>query len=139
MTESAAGQLARQDGITLEATNVTSSDQPQGTIITQSPAPNSVLQKNEVVDVTVSNGPQLVDVPYVFGESVQQAKQTLQAAGFKVTVSGPDFFGQVWDTDPSPYTPAPHGSTVVLETNFNLGGGNGNGGGGNGGGGPGGF
>jgi hypothetical protein len=66
---------------------------------------------------------------------VAAARQTLQAAGFKVVVgTGPDFLGQVFDTTPSPLTPAPFGSTVTLDVNpFAGGNGNGNGNGGGGG------
>ena len=139
MQESDAKQLAQQDGITLNAVLDNNSNQPQGIITKQSPAPKSVLQRGETVTITVSNGPQLVQVPYVLGESVQQARQDLEAAGFKVKIGATGFFGQIFVTDPNPGVLAPRGSTVVIYANL-FGGGNGNGnGGGNGGGGLGGL
>ncbi|HEX6520622.1 MAG TPA: PASTA domain-containing protein [Streptosporangiaceae bacterium] len=128
MQETDARQLALQDGVTLNAVPDNNSNQPQGQITGQSVQPDLPIQPGEAVTIKVSAGPQLVAVPNVLDQSLAQARQALVAAGFKVTVaSGPDILGIVWNTDPSPQTMAPRGSTVTLFVNpFND---NGNGGG----------
>jgi serine/threonine-protein kinase len=130
MQETAAKQLAQSKGVTLNAVLNNNSNQPQGTILSQSPGPNSVLHSGESVTITVSSGPQLVPVPDVIGQTLGAAEQALNAAGFKIQVDNNDLFGRVWNY--SPVTPAPFGSTITLNV-FPLGGngnGNGNGGGG---------
>ena len=41
------------------------SDQPQGTIVAQSPAAGTPVKQGQTVDVSVSNGPPMVSVPDV--------------------------------------------------------------------------
>ncbi len=60
------------------------SSAPANQVIHQNPAPGTSEPKGTTVDVTVSNGPPLVDVPDVVGYTSQQAVQTLEAAGFNV-------------------------------------------------------
>ncbi len=117
MQEAAAKQVAQQDNITLLATLDNNSNQPQGTITSQSPGPKSVMHPGETVTITVSNGPQLVAVPYVLGQSIQQATQQMEAAGFRVVVAGMSVLGEIWNTDPSPGTMAPRGSIVIMDAN----------------------
>ena len=133
MTEDAARQLAANDHITLDAVLDTNSNQPAGTITSQSPAPGSILTPGETVTVKVSQGPQDVAVPYVLTMPVGQARRILEQAGFRVVVNGPDFFGRVILTDPNPFQTAPFGSVVIITTDGfgnGNGGGNGNGNGG---------
>ena len=66
--------------------------------------------------MNVSNGPAEVNVPYVIGMSVQQATQTLQAAGFQAQVQSfglGNNDGRVWDY--SPVGQAPRGSIILLD------------------------
>jgi beta-lactam-binding protein with PASTA domain/tRNA A-37 threonylcarbamoyl transferase component Bud32 len=135
MQEAAAKQLAQTKGVTLNAVLNNNSTQPQGTILSQSPGPNSILHPGESVMITVSSGPQLVPVPDVIGQTLGAAEQQLRAAGFKIQVDNNDLFGQVWNY--APVTPAPFGSTISLNVfpfgnNGNNGNGNGNGNGGGG-------
>jgi len=141
MQQSAALQQADADDVKLDAVLDNTSSQPQGTVISQSPAKGSLIQPGETVTITVSNGPQMISVPYVIGMTISRARGTLQAAGLKAVVStGPDFFGLVFDESPDAFTSVPAGTTIFLDVNPLVGGGNdggndgGNSGGNNGGG-----
>ena len=67
--------------ITIQPTPV-DSNQPQGTIVAQSPAPTTPVQAGQTVNVSVSKGPPQIPIPDVQGESCQDAQQALQGAGF---------------------------------------------------------
>jgi beta-lactam-binding protein with PASTA domain len=114
----AAQGAASAGGFSINQVTVTNSAQPTGTIIRQSPAPNTPVTSGEVVTVWVSSGPQQVPVPNVQGMNVNQAEQALAAAGFNVTVNqfGP---GQRVITY-SPTGTAPQGSTITLTVGFGL-------------------
>ncbi len=111
-----ARQWANQHGVNLQQQSDNNSQQPQGTITGQEPAAMSLVRPGETVVVNVSSGPQLVGVPYVIGNSVEQATQTLQAAGFQVQVNRYGPFDKVFDF--SPTTQAPRGSTIVLDVGY---------------------
>jgi len=127
MQESAVQSEAGTLDIHLVVQQDSSSSQPQNTVLSQTPVAGTIVTAGESVTITVSNGPPEVTIPNVMNESVSLARLTLEAEGFKVVVSGADFFGQVYDEDPDPGTQAPFGSTVHL---FANGFGNGGGGGG---------
>jgi eukaryotic-like serine/threonine-protein kinase len=115
----AAQALAQQGGYQLEQQTVSTSTQPAGTIVGQSPAAGSPITQGEVVTVQVSSGPPEVPIPSVTGDSVQQATQILTAAGFQVQVSGGVAgHGVVQSTSPSGQ--APKGSTITLIVSFSL-------------------
>ncbi len=118
-----AQQWANQHGAKLQTQQVQNSPQPSGTIISQEPAAGSLYHQGETVVVNVSSGPSEVNVPDVVGMSVQQATQTLQAAGFKVQVQSYGVGGNtVWGYNP--VGQAPRGSTIQLDVlPFNNGGG----------------
>jgi beta-lactam-binding protein with PASTA domain/predicted Ser/Thr protein kinase len=103
---------AGQNNISIQPTQVDSS-QPQGTITAQSPAPNTPVQPGQTVNVSVSNGPPMVPIPDVTGQSCQDAQQTLQQNGFQVQVDQGVFGHKVQDM--SPQGQAPSGSTITLE------------------------
>ena len=111
-----AQQWGAQNGVTVQTQPDTTSQQPQGTVTRQQPASGSTVTRGETVVVFVSAGPQLVSVPYVTGESVAQATQDLQAAGFQVQVNTYGPFDKVFDF--SPVTPSPRGSTVTIDVGY---------------------
>ena len=111
-----AQQWANQNGVTLQQQADNNSQQPAGTITGQEPAAKSLVRKGQTVIVNVSTGPQVVNVPYVIGDSVEQATQALQAAGFQVQVNKYGPFDKVFDF--SPTSQAPRGSTIVLDVGF---------------------
>jgi eukaryotic-like serine/threonine-protein kinase len=107
---------AGQNNISIQTTQV-DSNQPQGTITAQSPAPNTPVQPGQTVNVSVSNGPPLVPIPDVTGQSCQDAQQTLQQDGFQVQVDQ-GLFGNLFGDkvqDMSPQGQAPSGSTITLQ------------------------
>jgi eukaryotic-like serine/threonine-protein kinase len=111
-----AQQWGAQNGVTVQTEPDTTSQLPQNTVTRQQPASGSTVTRGETVVVYVSAGPQLVSVPYVTGESVAQATQDLQAAGFQVQVNTYGPFDKVFDF--SPVTPSPRGSTVTIDVGY---------------------
>jgi serine/threonine-protein kinase len=110
----AAEQWASAHGANLQQQQVQNSQQPQGTITGQEPAPGALYQRGETVVVNVSAGPPEVNVPDVAGLSVQQATQELEQAGFQVQANTFGLFGsRVFDY--SPVGQAPRGSTITLD------------------------
>jgi eukaryotic-like serine/threonine-protein kinase len=126
-----AEQWATAHGANLQTQQDENSQQPSGTITGQEPAAGSLYQHGETVVVTVSSGPAEINVPYVIGMSVQQATQTLEAAGFRAQVQSFGLGGgdnaRVWDY--SPVGQAPRGSVILLDVLPGGGNGGGNGGG----------
>jgi len=114
----AAQAAAQAGGYYINQTAVTNSSQPSGTIIKQSPAPNTPITTGEVVNVWVSAGPALVSVPDVTGLNINQAEAALTAAGFNVTVNqvGPGHHVITY----SPGGTAPAGSTITITVGFGF-------------------
>jgi eukaryotic-like serine/threonine-protein kinase len=114
MNIQAVQQWAQAHGVNLQQQQDQNSTQPQGTITGQQPAPGSLYQQGATVTVVVSAQPAQINVPDTVGMSVQQATQTLQAAGFQVQVTS---FGGAGGTvfGYSPTGQAPPGSTITLE------------------------
>jgi len=110
-----AQQWASAHGANLQTQQDQNSQLQAGTITGQEPTAGSLYQRGETVVVNVSSGPVEINVPDVIGMSVQQATQTLQAAGFKVQVQSFGLLGgdRVWDY--SPVGTAPRGSTIFLD------------------------
>ncbi|HEY2778006.1 MAG TPA: PASTA domain-containing protein, partial [Gaiellaceae bacterium] len=96
------------------------SDQPQNTVINQSPAQNEPAAKGSTVSLTVSNGPKTVAVPDVRTLDAGSAASTLQSQGFKVkftstTVTDPNEDQIVLDQSPEGGQQAKPGSIVTLD------------------------
>ncbi|MEU4051040.1 Stk1 family PASTA domain-containing Ser/Thr kinase [Streptomyces olivaceus] len=60
------------------------SEHDSGQVARQTPEPGSEAAEGDTVTLTVSKGPQMVEVPDVVGDSVDDAKQKLEDAGFAV-------------------------------------------------------
>jgi serine/threonine-protein kinase len=114
----AAQGTAQSGGYQLQQVGV-SSNQPQGTIVGQSPAAGTPITKGEVVTVQVSNGPPMVAIPNVQGLKVAQATAILQQAGFQVQVNQGVFGGGTVSSF-SPTGQAPKGSTITLNLGFTF-------------------
>ncbi|WP_293819127.1 Stk1 family PASTA domain-containing Ser/Thr kinase [uncultured Corynebacterium sp.] len=67
-----------------------SDDVPKGKIITQTPPQGSQVSVGTKVTITVSTGPEDVRVPVVTGQQVEDARENLESAGFKVVVNQVD-------------------------------------------------
>ena len=114
----AAQAQAQQGGYQLNQVADPTSNQPQGTITSQSPAAGTPITQGEVVTVHVSNGPPQVAIPNVTGLPVHQATAILEAAGFTVTVSNNGVFGNGRVASYSPTGTAPKGSAIALVVGF---------------------
>ena len=90
---------------------------PEGRVISQDPA-HGVLHRGDTVSLTVSKGPELVEVPGdLRAMGVEAARSLLEGLGFKVEVVHSDLYlglGFVASSDPSPGSTAPKGSTITL-------------------------
>jgi eukaryotic-like serine/threonine-protein kinase len=90
-----------------------------GHVLAQTPDPGQVLHAGDTVSLTVSKGPELVQVPGdLRAEGVQAATDELTALGFKVGVEHSDIYlglGYVAGSDPTPGSMARKGSTVILK------------------------
>jgi eukaryotic-like serine/threonine-protein kinase len=105
---------ATQNQIQLQV-NQADSDQPAGTILSQSPAAGQPVAAGQTVTVQVSNGPPMVAVPDVSGQDCQTAQSTLSQAGFQVSVSQAGFHkNQASGTNPPAGTQVAKGSAVAL-------------------------
>ncbi|MER7837265.1 Stk1 family PASTA domain-containing Ser/Thr kinase [Streptomyces sp. NPDC096040] len=105
-----------------------------GKVVSTDPQQGTQVDKNSTVTIQIGKAKQQTPVPSVLGQTVQQAKQTLQAAGFtNIQFNGDSSDNAlVANQDPQPNTGVdnPGGTTITLTTV----GGNGNNGGNNGGG-----
>ncbi|MFI9647544.1 Stk1 family PASTA domain-containing Ser/Thr kinase [Streptomyces sp. NPDC052040] len=82
--DDATGQL--QDAglkVQIADTRVTS-DEDAGQVAQQSPGPGGQAAEGDTVTLTLSKGPEQVEVPDVTGDSVDDAKKALEGAGFQV-------------------------------------------------------
>ncbi len=103
-------------GLEVATTRENSDTVPEGDVISQTPS-SGTLFRGDVVNLVVSKGPVLVEVPPVRGVGVQDAIARLEAAGFEVqTVQSEVYVGLefVVKSDPPQGTMAPKGSTVTL-------------------------
>ena len=103
-------------GVTVDVTEENSDTVPEGRVISQTPTEGDVF-RGDTVQLTVSEGPVLVEIPDLTAQGVDAATQTLQGLGFVVqTQPGPGYLGLgfVSDADPGFGTKAPKGSTVTL-------------------------
>lgn len=88
----------------------------EGDVISQDPTAGP-LYKGDTVQLVVSRGPELVEVPRVVAKGVEAATDELEALGFRVEVENSDQYigvGFVFSSDPSAGTMAPKGSTITL-------------------------
>jgi beta-lactam-binding protein with PASTA domain len=115
---SAAQAAAASGGYAVNPENDTKSNQPAGTITSQSPAPGTPITPNEVVTVRVSSGPPQVNIPDVTGMSVDKATEELTGAGFQVSINQVTPGHHVINY--SPTGTAPQGSTITLNVGFIL-------------------
>ena len=107
---------AGQHNINLQVTQQDNSA-AAGTILSQSPGPNSVIQPGQTVTVTVSNGPPSSPIPDTQNMSCQQAQQTLQQAGFTNVNVQQGWFNndQSWGTNPQGGQSVPADTPITLQ------------------------
>ncbi|MGW4878868.1 Stk1 family PASTA domain-containing Ser/Thr kinase [Streptomyces sp. NPDC004262] len=106
-----------------------------GKVVSTDPANGTQVDKNSTVNIQIGKAKQQqqTPVPSVVGQTVQQAKQTLQAAGFtNIQFNGDNSDNaRVIGQDPGANNPVDNpGGTQVTLTTVNVGGNNGGNGGG---------
>ncbi|MEV0784837.1 Stk1 family PASTA domain-containing Ser/Thr kinase [Streptomyces sp. NPDC050423] len=94
------------------------SPQDAGDIAEQSPAEGQEAAEGDTVTLTVSKGPQMIDVPDVTGKNVDDARSELEDAGFEVKVDRPflSFSDTVASQSVDGGDRAPEGSTITIKT-----------------------
>jgi serine/threonine-protein kinase len=104
-------------GFDVTSTDEYSDSVPEGDVMSQSPT-DGTLFRGEPVELVVSLGPELVEVPGgLVASGWESAQQTLEDAGFVVDVQHIDNYlglGFVYSVDPGSGNEIPKGSTVTL-------------------------
>lgn len=86
----------------------------KGTVAEVAPGTGETVARGDTVTLTVSKGPETVEVPDVNGLSEDDARAALEKAGFEVTVHRLFFGDTVFHQSPGDGASAPKGSTVTL-------------------------
>ncbi|MDX6310841.1 MAG: eukaryotic-like serine/threonine-protein kinase [Streptomyces sp.] len=125
-----AKKLIAKAGFTNVSVNTQANSASANTVIAQTPDGNADYTPDTPITLTVSSGPSQTTVPSVLGQTVKQAKQTLQAAGFNniafANGSSSDDNALVSAQDPGGNSQAdPTSQTVTLTTVGGNNGGNG--------------
>jgi serine/threonine-protein kinase len=89
---------------------------PSGKVISQLPSAASKADKGSTVTITISQGPQNIDVPDVIGQTAAAAEATLTNAGFVVTKTYESHSnnGLVIGMNPQPPVKLQRGANVTL-------------------------
>ncbi|MEW2458434.1 Stk1 family PASTA domain-containing Ser/Thr kinase [Streptomyces albus] len=90
------------------------SEEDKGAVARQSPTDGARLAKGDTVTLTLSKGPEVVEVPDVEGGSEDEAREKLERAGFEVTVRRIFFGDTVFNQSPGSGKKAPKGSEVTI-------------------------
>ncbi|GAB2773494.1 Stk1 family PASTA domain-containing Ser/Thr kinase [Streptomyces chlorus] len=119
--EDLADARAELEGAGLEveiATGRITSEHDAGQVARQSPEAGREAVKGDTVTLTLSKGPEMIEVPDVVGGSVDEATQKLEAAGFQVEEDRGllGLFGDtVREQSVAGGDTAPKGSTITLK------------------------
>jgi eukaryotic-like serine/threonine-protein kinase len=118
LTRDSAEARLRDEGLEV-AVDEQESDEPEGDVISQSPAGGSHVTRGETVTITVSTGRPQVSVPDVVGQGEERASSRLGAAGLtpvrqerEVTDASQD--GVVIEQRPGAGSEVDQGSEVVI-------------------------
>ncbi len=117
MTTAQAQQAVVNAGLRTRFTKSASETVPPDHVIRQLPAAGARVDKNQVIELVISNGKPLRGLEDVRGYSVNDAQRTLQQEGFAVNiVRRPDntVVDNVIDQRPRPGTGVAEGSRVTL-------------------------
>jgi beta-lactam-binding protein with PASTA domain len=100
------------------ASQQVNSEYDKGLVAAQTPQDGSRAAEGDTVTLTISKGPEMVEVPDVVGDSVDDAKAELEGAGFEVDEDR-GLLGLFGDTVKSQSVEggqtAPKGSTITIE------------------------
>jgi serine/threonine-protein kinase len=118
-TREQAERLLREAELEPAVTEREDANADPGTVLEQEPAGGTRIAKGRTVELVVAKAPADVPVPGVIDATEDDAVETLEDAGFEVTVEEapaetPDEHGIVLEQDPDPNTPRPRGSEVTI-------------------------
>lgn len=90
----------------------------EGTIARQTPGGDTEAAEGDTVELTVSKGPRMIDVPDVTGQDVDSARDELEEAGFEVKVDRGflSFSDTVASQSVDGGEQAAEGSTITIKT-----------------------
>jgi eukaryotic-like serine/threonine-protein kinase len=114
-----AEQQLTSAGFEVEAERVFSADVREGRVVSTQPGPGSVIERGTTVTMQVSRGPEQAEVPNVVGESEENARSALEAAGLRVgevsqQESADDEPGTVLEQNPAAGSSVDTGAAVDL-------------------------
>ncbi|MFE3663683.1 Stk1 family PASTA domain-containing Ser/Thr kinase [Streptomyces sp. NPDC059164] len=94
------------------------SPEAAGEVTEQSPGEGTEAAVGDTIQLTLSKGPRMVDVPDVTGRDVDEARSTLEEAGFEVEVDRPflSFSDTIASQSVDGGEQAPEGSTITIKT-----------------------
>ncbi|MEU2668450.1 Stk1 family PASTA domain-containing Ser/Thr kinase [Streptomyces sp. NPDC007164] len=94
------------------------SPEDAGDIARQSPGEGTEAAEGDTIELTVSDGPRMIDVPDVTGKDVDEATSELKDAGFEVKVDRPflSFSDTIASQSVDGGEQAPEGSTITIKT-----------------------
>ncbi|MFD0042324.1 Stk1 family PASTA domain-containing Ser/Thr kinase [Streptomyces anulatus] len=94
------------------------SAEAEGDVAEQSPGGGAEAAEGDTIELTVSKGPRMLDVPDVTGRDVDEARSTLEEAGFDVKVDRPflSFSDTIASQSVDGGEQAPEGSTITIKT-----------------------
>ncbi|NEC21023.1 Stk1 family PASTA domain-containing Ser/Thr kinase, partial [Streptomyces parvus] len=94
------------------------SPEAAGDVAEQSPGEGTEAAEGDTIQLTVSKGPRMLDVPDVTGRDVDEARSTLEEAGFEVKVDRPflSFSDTIASQSVDGGEQAPEGSTITIRT-----------------------
>ncbi|MEU0161939.1 Stk1 family PASTA domain-containing Ser/Thr kinase [Streptomyces sp. NPDC006261] len=116
--EDATAELA-EEGLKVEVVpGRVHSSEVDGDIAQQSPGAGTEAARGDTIELTVSKGPRTLDVPDVTGRNVDEARATLEEAGFEVKVDRPflSFSNTIASQSVEGGEQAPEGSTITIRT-----------------------
>ncbi|MDG9700902.1 Stk1 family PASTA domain-containing Ser/Thr kinase [Streptomyces sp. DH37] len=90
------------------------SEEDEGAVARQSPREGAVAAEGDTVTLTVSKGPDMVEVPDVEGMGEDEARRALEDAGFEVRVRRVFFTGTVFDQSVAGGERARRGSSITV-------------------------
>jgi beta-lactam-binding protein with PASTA domain/predicted Ser/Thr protein kinase len=118
MPQAKARVLLRSAGYQVSSTRAYSNDVRAGRVIASTPPEGTEAEKGTTVRLTVSRGPQPIDVPDVVGKTADEARGLLEGKGLKVTEttkeSTSEDAGTVLSQSPGGGTAVKPGRTVDL-------------------------
>jgi beta-lactam-binding protein with PASTA domain/predicted Ser/Thr protein kinase len=114
-SESSARNALGKAGLKVQTTQASSETVQQGNIISQQPSPGEQVAKGDTITLTISSGPQKIEVPNVVGYTIATASQTLSNEGLRTSFpDGTDPSDIVALINPGAGTQVEKGTTIVL-------------------------